>query len=103
LSDAHVRAIAAKGGLIGIGYWPGAVCDSTPKGVATSLRYAADLVGVDRVALGSDYDGSTTVRFDASESAALVQAMIDAGFTDEDIGKITGGNVLAFLASLLPK
>ena len=102
LSDAHMRAIAAKGGLIGIGYWPGAVCDSTPKGVATSLRYAADLVGVDRVALGSDYDGSTTVRFDASESAALVQAMVDAGFTDEEIAKITGGNVLALLAALLP-
>jgi membrane dipeptidase len=102
LSDEHMRAIAAKGGLIGIGYWPGAVCDSTPKGVAKSLRYAADLVGVDRVALGSDYDGSTTVRFDASESAALVQAMVDAGFSDEEIGKITGGNVLALLAALLP-
>ena len=102
LSDKHMRAIAAKGGLIGIGYWPGAVCDSTPKGVAKSLRYAADLVGVDRVALGSDYDGSTTVRFDASESAALVQAMVDAGFSDEEIGKITGGNVLALLAALLP-
>jgi len=102
LSDEHMRAIAAKGGLIGIGYWPGAVCDSTPKGVAESLRYAADLVGVDRVALGSDYDGSTTVRFDASESAALVQAMVDAGFTDEEIGKITGGNVLTLLAALLP-
>jgi membrane dipeptidase len=52
--------------------------------------------------LGSDYDGSTTVRFDASESAALVQAMVDAGFSDEEIGKITGGNVLALLAALLP-
>ncbi len=102
MSDTHLRAIAAKGGLIGIGYWPGAVCDSTPNGVATSLRYAADLVGVDHVALGSDYDGSTTVRFDASESAALVQAMVDAGFTDDEIGKITGGNVLALLGALLP-
>lgn len=103
LSDDHMRAIAAKGGLIGIGYWPGAVCDSTPAGVAKSLRYAADLVGVDHVALGSDYDGSTTVRFDASESAALVQAMIDAGFSDEEIAKIAGGNVLALLSTLLPE
>lgn len=103
LSDAHVRAIAAKGGLIGIGFWPGAACDTTPKGVAKSLRYAADLVGVDRVALGSDYDGATTVRFDASESAALVQAMADAGFSDEEIAKITGENVLSFLATLLPE
>jgi hypothetical protein len=42
------------------------------------------------------------VRFDASESAALVQAMVDAGFTDEEIGKITGENVIAFLAAHLP-
>ncbi|MEQ1867523.1 MAG: membrane dipeptidase, partial [Micropepsaceae bacterium] len=70
LSDAHMRAIAAKGGLIGIGYWDGAVCDTTPAGVVKSLRYAIDLIGVDHVALGSDYDGTTTVRFDASESAA---------------------------------
>lgn len=68
MSDAHMRAIAAKGGLIGIGYWDGAVCDTTPAGVVKSLRYAIDLVGADHVALGSDYDGTTTVRFDASES-----------------------------------
>lgn len=103
LSDAHMRAIAAKGGLIGIGFWPGAVCDSTPTGVAKSIRYAADLVGVDHVALGSDYDGSTTVRFDASESAALVQALMKAGFNEAEIRKITGDNVLAFLAAQLPE
>lgn len=103
LSDAHMRAITAKGGLIGIGFWPGAVCDSTPAGVAKSIRYAADLVGVDHVALGSDYDGSTTVRFDASESAALVQALMKAGFSEAEIRKITGDNLLAFLAAQLPE
>lgn len=102
LSDAQMRAIAAKGGLIGIGYWDGAVCDITPKGVAKSIRYAADLVGVDYVALGSDYDGSTTVMFDASESVALIDALIAAGFTDEEIAKIGGGNQIRLLMELLP-
>lgn len=102
LSDERMRAIAAKGGLIGIGYWPGAVCDSSPDGVAKSLRYAVDLVGVDHVALGSDYDGATTVRFDASESAALVEAMLKVGFTDDEIRKVAGANVLAFMAAQLP-
>jgi microsomal dipeptidase-like Zn-dependent dipeptidase len=103
LSDAHMRAIAAKGGLIGIGFWPGAVCDSTPKGVAKSLRYAIDLVGVDHVALGSDYDGATTVKFDASESAALIEAMLKAGFSEDEIRKVSGENILRLLASLLPE
>jgi microsomal dipeptidase-like Zn-dependent dipeptidase len=103
LSDAHMRAIAAKGGLIGIGFWPGAVCDSTPAGVAKSLRYAIDLVGVDDVALGSDYDGSTTVKFDASESAALIQAMLATGFSEAEIRKVSGGNVIRFLSAQLPE
>lgn len=103
LSDAHMKAIAAKGGLIGIGYWEGAVCDPTPAGVAKSLRYAADLVGVDHVALGSDYDGTTTVTFDASESAALIDAMLAAGFSDGEVRKISGGNVFRLLATLLPE
>jgi microsomal dipeptidase-like Zn-dependent dipeptidase len=103
LSDAHMKAIAAKGGLIGIGYWEGAVCDPTPAGVAKSLRYAADLVGVDHVALGSDYDGTTTVTFDASESAALVDAMLAAGFSDGEVRKISGENVFRLLATLLPE
>ena len=103
MSDAHMKAIAAKGGLIGIGLWPGAVCDATPKGVAKSLRYAIDLVGVDHVALGSDYDGSTTVRFDASESAALIEAMLAAGFSEDEIRKVSGDNVIRFLSVQLPE
>ncbi|MBP6014437.1 MAG: dipeptidase [Alphaproteobacteria bacterium] len=103
LSDAQMRAIAAKGGVIGIGYWDGAVCDTTPAGVAKSLRYAIDLVGVDHVALGSDYDGTTTVRFDASESAALIDAMLAAKFSEDEIRKVTGETALRFLAQNLPQ
>jgi microsomal dipeptidase-like Zn-dependent dipeptidase len=102
LSDAHMKAIAAKGGLIGIGYWDGAVCDTTPAGVVKSLRYAIDLVGADHVALGSDYDGTTTVRFDASESVALTDAMLKANFTEEEVRKVAGENALRFLAAALP-
>jgi microsomal dipeptidase-like Zn-dependent dipeptidase len=103
LSDERMKAIAAKGGLIGIGFWDGAVCDISPKGVARALRYAVDLVGIDHVALGSDYDGTTTVSFDASESAALVQAMLDKGFTDEEIRKVCGGNQIRFMLDNLPR
>lgn len=102
LSDNTMKAIAAKGGLIGIGYWKGAVCDDTPAGVAKAIRYAVDLVGEDHVALGSDYDGSTTVTFDASQSAALVEAMMKAGLTNEQIAKISGGNAIRFLEANLP-
>src|SRR5262249_33074315 len=84
LSDDRMRAIAARGGRTGMGFWDGAVGDTPPAGVARALRIAIDLVGVDHVALGSDYDGSTTVTFDASESVALIDAMLKAKFTEEE-------------------
>ncbi len=103
LSDAQMIAIALKGGLIGIGYWDGAVCDISPAGVVKSLRYAIDLVGPDHVALGSDYDGTTTVSFDASESAALIDAMLKAKFSQEEIRKVSGENAIRLLSALLPE
>ena len=103
ISDEQMKRIAAKGGLICIGYWDGAVCDISPDGVVKSLRYAIDLVGVDHVALGSDYDGSTTVTFDTSELAVLTQKMMDHGFSNSEIAQVMGGNSVKFLSTYLPK
>ena len=101
LTDAQMKRIAARGGLIGIGYWD-VVCDIRPEGVVKSLRYAIDLVGEDHVALGSDFDGSTTTAFDTSELAVLTQKMMEAGFTDQEIEKVMGGNSIKFLRANLP-
>ncbi|NWH08389.1 MAG: dipeptidase [Alphaproteobacteria bacterium] len=102
LSDERMQAIAAKGGLIGIGYWKGAICDITPAGVAKALRAAIDLVGLEHVALGSDFDGATEVSFDTSELAALVEAMLAQGFTEEEIDRVMGANAREFLLVNLP-
>ena len=101
ISDAQMKRIAAKGGLIGIGYWD-VVCDISPDGVVKSLRYAIDLVGEDHVALGSDFDGTTTTAFDTSELAVLTRKMMEAGFTDSEIQKVMGGNSIKFLMANLP-
>ena len=103
INDDLMKAIAAKGGLIGIGYWEGAVCDYAPEGVVKAIRYAINLVGVDHVALGSDYDGTTSVKFDASESVALVDAMLKQGFSEEEIRKVGGENTIRFLSEQLPE
>src|SRR3546814_10463745 len=67
LSDEQIKDVAATGGLIGIGYWDAAVCDTSPASIAKAMKHVRDLVGVQHVALGSDYDGATTVRFDTSK------------------------------------
>lgn len=102
LSDSLMQDIAEKGGLIGIGYWDGAICEVTPRGVVKAIRYAIDLLGVNHVALGSDYDGATAVSFDASELAVLTEEMLQAGFTAQEIGQVMGENVRRFLMDNLP-
>ncbi len=103
LADEQMQRIAAAGGLIGIGYWEGAICDNTPEGIVRSIRYAIDLVGVDHVALGSDYDGATSVRLDTSELAILTQNMMDQGFSEAEIRAVMGGNAARFFLENLPE
>ena len=102
LSDKHVRGIAATGGVIGIGYWREAVCGLAPYDIARAIHYVVKLVGDDHVALGSDYDGATTVGFDTSRIAELTQAMLHEGIARDSIPKILGGNAARVLAATLP-
>ena len=103
LSDAQIQGVAATGGLIGIGYWDAAVCDTSPASIAKAMKHVRDLVGIQHVALGSDYDGATTVRFDTSKLAQVTQALIDAGFSDDEIRAAMGGNAIRVLkAGLVP-
>src|SRR3546814_2176686 len=103
LSDEQIKDVAATGGLIGIGYWDAAVCDTAPASIAKAMKHVRDLVGIDHVALGSDYDGATTVRFDTAQRAQVTQALIDAGFTDDEIRAAMGGNAIRVLrAGLVP-
>ena len=104
LSDDQIRGVAATGGLVGIGYWDAAVCDTSPASIAKAMKHVRDLVGVRHVALGSDYDGATTVRFDTSKLVQVTQALIDAGFSDDEIRAVMGGNAVRVLkAGLVPQ
>lgn len=94
LTDEEIRGVAKTGGVIGIGYWEGAVCSTDPRATAKAMKHVRDLVGIDYVALGSDYDGATTVRFDTSQLVQVTQALIDAGFSDDEIRKAMGLNAL---------
>lgn len=102
ISDATMKAVADAGGLIGVGFWDGAVCSPDLSSIAAAIVYAIDLLGVDHVALGSDFDGTVTTKLDASEYPALTQALIDAGLDDETIRAVMGGNTVRFFLENLP-
>jgi len=102
LRDEQARRVAATGGLVGIGYWPAATCGEDARAVARSIRYAADLLGVRHVALGSDFDGAVATPFDASGLAQVTDALVAEGFNDDEIRLIMGGNVIRLLSETLP-
>ena len=70
--------------------------------IVRSIRYAVDVGGVEHVALGSDFDGAVPEPFDATGLVLLTEALLDAGFADDDIARIMGGNVRRLLADVLP-
>jgi len=102
LSDEQLAAIAKTGGVIGIGFWDTAVCGDSAQSIARAIRYAANLIGADHVALGSDFDGSVKVPFDTSGEALITEALINENFTDDEIAQIMGGNIVRILSENLP-
>ena len=103
LSDDQIRAVAAKGGLIGIGYWDTATCGTDARAIVKAMRYVSGLVGAEHVALGSDFDGAVTEPFDTTGLVEITEAMLEAGFSDSEIKGIMGENAMKFLAANLPE
>ena len=103
LTDDHLRRIAETGGIVGIGFWSGAVCETTVAAIVQAMRYTVDLIGVAHVALGSDFDGSVWTPFDAAGTAKLTSALLDAGFTEAEIAQIMGQNTIGFFIETLPQ
>ena len=102
LSDEQLRAIARTGGIVGIGFWDTAVCGESADAIARAIRHAANIVGSSHVALGSDFDGAVRTPFDTSGEALITEALLNENFTEEEIARIMGGNVIKLLSDQLP-
>ena len=58
LEDRHAKAIAQRDGIIGVAFFPEAVCGSKLGDIIRSFQVAVNLTSVNNVVLGSDYDGA---------------------------------------------
>lgn len=101
LTDEQLRAVAATGGLIGIGYWQIATCGNTVKGIVRSASYAKDIVGIEHIALGSDFDGAVALPFDVTGLPLLTESLLEAGFSEEQIRRFMGENFINLLLKSL--
>ncbi len=102
LSDEQLQRIAKTGGVIGIGHWETAVCGTDAKAIAKAIHHAVNVAGIDHIGLGSDFDGAVTVPFDTTGLVQITDALLGEGFSEDDIKKIMGGNVLRVLRENLP-
>jgi membrane dipeptidase len=68
------------------------------KSLIDHIDHIAKVAGVDHVGLGSDFDGVSGATPEGIDSAAdlpkITQALVDRGYSDDDIRKILGGNLL---------
>ena len=102
LSDDQLRGIAATGGMVGIGFWLTATGGEDVSSIGRAIAYAAGVIGVEHVGLGSDFDGAVPVPFDASGLALVTESLLAHGFDEAAIGQIMGGNAIDLLRRCLP-
>ncbi|HEX5824965.1 MAG TPA: membrane dipeptidase [Candidatus Limnocylindrales bacterium] len=102
LADDQLRAVAATGGIVGIGFWPTACGGDDAASIARAVAHAVGVVGPEHVGLGSDFDGAVPVPFDASGMGLLTTAMMAEGFDEATIGAVMGGSAIRFLRETLP-
>jgi membrane dipeptidase len=93
--------VGATGGVVGVVFAVGFLREdgaedaSTPlETVVAHVRHIADHIGVDHVALGSDFDGALIPDAigDVTGVPRLLDALIEAGFTHEEVARIAWWN-----------
>ena len=109
LTDEMIIALHKNGGVMGMNYCADFMDVDPEIGKNTidctikHIKYIKELVGVDVIALGSDFDGidpNIEIK-DASLMPRLVERLKEEGFTEEEIEKITYKNALrVFKANL---
>jgi membrane dipeptidase len=108
LTDAQLDAIGASHGLVGIVFaCPFLRADfaddaDTPLAlIAKHARYVADRIGVEHVALGSDFDGATIPASlgDVAGMPRVLDALREIGFSEGELHAIAWGNWRRVLAA----
>ncbi|QDI92193.1 membrane dipeptidase [Salicibibacter halophilus] len=102
LTDEQMEALADNGGVLGVVFYPVFLTEDSEgyvDDVVDHIDHAVDVMGIDHVALGSDFDGAAMPEDlqDASELNKITEELENRDYSDEDIEKILGQNHLRVL------
>ena len=111
LKDDQIRAIADRGGVIGMNSWKGFIMEDMEKATELDLarhaRYIADLTGPEYVACGFDYcdyfsdeDPLPGLR-GAAETQNFIRALSEVGFSDREVEMIAWDNAMRVIKAVL--
>lgn len=105
LTDDQMRALAQKGGVAQTTIYHGFLKkdgEATINDVIAHLEHAIDVMGIDHVGLGTDFDGDGGVRglADSSELINFTRRLLARRFSEHDIQKIWGGNFLRVMGEV---
>ena len=106
LTDDQMRALAQKGGVAHITLYHGFLRADTPEATILDaidhLEHAIQVMGIDHVGIGTDFDGDGTVRgcADASELINFTRHLLKRRYSERDIAKIWSGNWLRVMAQV---
>ena len=108
LTDDQMRALAQKGGVAQTTIYHGFLKkdgEATINDVIAHLEHAIDVMGIDHVGLGTDFDGDGGVRglADSSELINFTRRLLARRFSEHDIQKIWGGNFLRVMEEVQKK
>ena len=101
LTDDQMRALAAKGGVMQITMYNGFLVKDG-EATVSHLEHAIEVMGIDHVGIGTDFDGDGGVRGMANSSELLnfTRLLLARGYSEQDIEKIWGGNFLRVMTQV---
>ena len=105
LTDDQMRALAAKGGVMQITMYNGFLVKDGEATVLDALRHlehAIEVMGIDYVGIGTDFDGDGGVRgmANSSELLSFTRLLLARGYSEQVIEKIWGGNFLRVMTQV---
>jgi microsomal dipeptidase-like Zn-dependent dipeptidase/anthranilate/para-aminobenzoate synthase component II len=105
LTDDQMRALAAKGGVMQITMYNGFLVKDGEATVLDALRHLAhaiEVMGIDHVGIGTDFDGDGGVcgMANSSELLNFTRLLLARGYSEQDIEKIWGGNFLRVMTQV---
>lgn len=103
IQDAHIKAIADMGGVIGVNFYYKQLTDAKTcsiKDVLKHIEHVIKIGGIDSCALGSDFDGMDKCPCDLQNSSGfplIAQGLLEIGLSEDEVHKVMYGNLSNYI------